>query len=91
MFLNTNSLIKSEQLSTKMELFGVKFAPILIPLERRLQTFAVLFWITTFLFMGPLSTSILVWLLWTKYRWITILYITWVIYDRYESVGYALI
>ena len=65
-----------------MELFGVKFAPFLIPLERRLQTFAVLFWITTFLFMGPLVSIILLLLLWTPYRWITILYITWVIYDR---------
>ena len=65
-----------------MEIFGVKFAPVLLPLERRLQTFAVLFWISSFLFMGPISTSILVWLLWTKYRWITILYLTWFIYDR---------
>ena len=65
-----------------MEIFGVKFAPVLLPLERRLQTFAVLFWISSFLFMGPTSTVILLWLLFTKYRWITILYLTWFIYDR---------
>ena len=64
-----------------MEIFGIQFAPFWIPFERRLQTFAVLFWISTFLFLGPTSSSILIYLLWTPYRWITILYVTWVIYD----------
>ena len=64
-----------------MEIFGLNFAPISIPFERRLQTFAVLFWITLFLFVGPLITILLVCLLFTSYWWITILYMTWVFFD----------
>ena len=64
-----------------MEIFGLNFAPISIPFERRLQTFAVLFWITLFLFVGPLITILLVCLLLTSYWWITILYMTWVFFD----------
>ena len=64
-----------------MEIFGMNFAPISIPFERRLQTFAVLFWITLFLFVGPLFTILLVCLLWTSYWWITISYMTWVFFD----------
>ena len=64
-----------------MEIFGLNFAPIFIPFERRLQTFAVLFWITLFLFVGPLITILLVCLLMTSYWWITILYMTWVFFD----------
>ena len=64
-----------------MELFGVKFAPFLVPFERRIQTLAVLYWITTFLFMGSIVATTLTILAFTQYRWITILYITWTIYD----------
>lgn len=42
---------------------------------------AVLYWISTFLFMPMVTTIILFALLFTYYRWITILYVTWCIYD----------
>ena len=64
-----------------MEILGVKFAPLLLPIERRLQTLAVFYWISTFLFLGFLTTSTLLLLAFSPYKWITILYITWLIYD----------
>jgi 2-acylglycerol O-acyltransferase 2 len=63
------------------QVMGIKFAPLMIPLERRLQTLAVLYWIATFLFMAGITSVILTILAFTSYRWITILYITWLVYD----------
>ncbi len=63
------------------QLLGVKFAPLLIPLERRLQTLAVFLWMAIFLFMGLLTTITLTMLAFTPFKWITILYVTWVIHD----------
>ncbi len=75
------SATSSFGLSEPHQVLGVRFAPLLIPFERRLQTLAVFLWISIFLFMGGLTTTILVVLALTPYKWITILYVTWVIYD----------
>ncbi|XP_069950298.1 2-acylglycerol O-acyltransferase 1 isoform X3 [Cherax quadricarinatus] len=63
--------------------YGPQFAPLNIPLNRRLQTFAVLFWMSTFLFMGAGSLFFLLYLFfYTKYWWVTLCYLTWFIGDR---------
>ena len=69
------------QSKTSFNIFGVEFAPLIIPLERRIQTLAVLYWISTFLFMGPLTCTIAFYLMFTQWKWIPILYVTWLIYD----------
>ena len=61
---------------------GMKFAPVNIPMNRRLQTFAVLYWISSILFQGLLATCLLLYLfLYTSYWWIPVLYTTWFFYD----------
>lgn len=63
--------------------YGPQFAPIRIPLRRRKQTFAVLFWMSTFLFMGTGSLFFLLYLFfYTQYWWVSLCYLTWFIGDR---------
>ncbi|XP_042206558.1 2-acylglycerol O-acyltransferase 1-like isoform X2 [Homarus americanus] len=63
--------------------YGPQFAPINIPLRRRFQTFAVLFWMSTFLFLGASSTLFLLYLFfYTKYWWVSLCYLTWFLGDR---------
>jgi hypothetical protein len=64
-----------------LKFFGIEFAPIYIPIERRLQTLAVFMWISFFLFLGSATGSFLVYLLYTDFNWITFLYAAWVVYD----------
>ena len=71
----SNSIIKS------WSIFGIKFAPLLIPLERRLQTLSVLLWISSYLTTGLLSSTAMYLLMSTSYWWITPMYLTWIVYD----------
>ena len=64
---------------------GIELAPLNVPLERRLQTLAVMYYIAMFFIFPP----ILVWLpiyllLYTKYWWCVVLYGAWFWYD-YDS------
>lgn len=69
-----------------MKFFGMEFAPVSIPMERRLQTFAVFFWVSSFFFMGPAILAFLVYLLfYTRFYWITLLYSAWYLADRHTS------
>jgi hypothetical protein len=61
---------------------GIEFAPLLIPIERRLQTLAVLYYCSEFLFIGFLTLFVLIYLLFTQYFFIPLLYFAWFIYDR---------
>lgn len=62
---------------------GVDFAPLVIPLERRRQTWAVFFWISSFFFMGPLATVFMVYLLfYTRFYFLPLLYLAWYVADR---------
>ena len=63
-------------------MFGLEFAPLKIPLRRRLQTLAVFYFCTEFLLLGFLSTALFVYLFFTRYYWISLLYIVWFYYDR---------
>ncbi|CAH1780642.1 unnamed protein product [Owenia fusiformis] len=66
-----------------MKVLGIEFAPLNIPLHRRLETLAVLQWTLCFLGLGfgCLFLSIYV-LFHTKYYWIVLLYLPWYYYDR---------
>ena len=63
-------------------LLGIQFAPLRIPLHRRLQTLAVLQWILSFLFLGIVCLLLTVYLCFTQLYFIPLLYIIWFIYDR---------
>jgi len=72
----------SETESNSLKILGMEFAPINISLERRLQTFAVLYWISSILFQGVFVTVLLTYLfIYTSYWWTTVLYATWFVYD----------
>lgn len=67
-----------------MNILGVEFAPLRIPLHRRLQTLAAAAWFITLAF-GSLILGIILPLyliLCTRLWWITILYLIWVYLDR---------
>ncbi|KAI1281857.1 2-acylglycerol O-acyltransferase 2 [Halotydeus destructor] len=61
---------------------GIEFAPLNVPLERRLQTLAVISFYGVIILSSPLALGLLLWLLFTKYYWLTCLYVTWYWYDR---------
>ncbi|XP_018568260.1 2-acylglycerol O-acyltransferase 2-like [Anoplophora glabripennis] len=62
-----------------MNILGIQFAPLFVPLERRLQTLAAATWILLMVFgnaIGPILTFYL--LVYTKYWWLTALYLFWI-------------
>ena len=64
------------------KIFGVEFAPFFLPLERRMQTFAVLYWMSTFLFFGPVFVLLSLYLFfYTRLWFLPVLYYTWLVYD----------
>lgn len=63
-------------------MLGIEFAPLKIPLQRRLQTLAVGYFTYQFLVLGFVFTSLIIYLLFTKYYWLSLLYLTWLLYDR---------
>jgi hypothetical protein len=64
-----------------VSIMGVEFAPLLIPLRRRLETFAVFQWTLSFLFLGPACLSLMIILLFTQLYPVPLLYLVWYIYD----------
>jgi len=62
---------------------GIEWAPIRIPIERRLQTLAVLCWISTFTLLNTVGTGLFLYVLFysSTYRWMPILYMAWAVYD----------
>ncbi|XP_078419837.1 2-acylglycerol O-acyltransferase 1-like isoform X3 [Cetorhinus maximus] len=59
----------------------IEFAPINIPLRRRIQTFAVLQWIFTFLFLGQCCLIVLLLLIFAGYWYIAAVYSVWLYLD----------
>ncbi len=75
-----------------MKFLNIEFAPLFIPLQRRLQTFAVLCFVFSFLNnLSVLGTILLGYLLFTRFYWLTLLYIAFYVYDRHacEEGGYS--
>ena len=67
-----------------MKILGVEFSPLSIPLERRLQTFAVFFWMGLFVASTLLCLPwlLLAYLLLFSRLWLfALLYVAWLYYD----------
>ena len=67
-----------------MKFLTIKFSPLFVPLKRRWETFAVFFWMGTFIFstilLGPLIILIYI-ICFTDYAWCGLAYILWIIFD----------
>ncbi|XP_062870265.1 2-acylglycerol O-acyltransferase 2 isoform X1 [Trichomycterus rosablanca] len=55
----------------------MKFAPVDVPLQRRLQTVAVLQWVFSFLGLAPCCIVLFLYLLFTRFWLVSVLYATW--------------
>lgn len=64
-----------------MEIFGIQFAPLNVPLQRRLQTLAAAIWMVV-LFSGGTGIGgflvVLYFIAFTRYWWLTVLYLFWI-------------
>lgn len=69
----------------RMKILGIEFAPLDIPMQRRLQTLAVVHYTYIFLFMGFGLLFFFLYLLFTDYYYIPLLYALWYYYDRHTS------
>ncbi|XP_021962460.1 2-acylglycerol O-acyltransferase 1 isoform X2 [Folsomia candida] len=82
-----NRIISSYHGGGGKKMLGVEFAPLSIPMARRLQTFAVASWILTFFIMGPGSLFLLMYLLLhpghTLVRALPLVYAVWFLLDRH--------
>jgi len=66
-----------------VKLFGVEFAPLNTPLERRYQTLAAMMWFITLVFGGVIGWSMVAFLVFRTPLWhVTLLYLLWMFYDR---------
>lgn len=65
-----------------MKVLGMELAPLSVPMERRLQTFSVLHYTYIFLFMGFGMIALFIYLLFTDYYYIPLLYFIWYYFDR---------
>ncbi|RWS17774.1 2-acylglycerol O-acyltransferase 2-like protein [Dinothrombium tinctorium] len=64
------------------KILGIEFAPLHLPLRRRLQTLAVFLGATEFMMAGIWSTIFMIFLLFTPFFIIPLLYFAWMIYDK---------
>jgi hypothetical protein len=65
-----------------MKIFNIEFSIIHVPIERRLQTLSVCFFV--FLFLQGLTLlgyATFIYLLFTRFYWITLVYIVWYYFD----------
>ncbi len=90
---DANTLLTTKGASLRLEdvisgpqgwrLFNVNFAPLFMPLERRLQTLAVSLQFGIFLFSGVISILTMVYLFFftSSLKFIPLLYLAWMAYD----------
>ena len=77
-----NSVKVASNPNKMVQILGIKFAPLVVPLERRLQTFSVLLLVGIFGFF-PLVCCLLILylLLFTNLYFISVGYLAWMFYD----------
>ncbi|XP_059163571.1 2-acylglycerol O-acyltransferase 1-like isoform X2 [Physella acuta] len=68
-----------------MKILGIEFAPLSIPMERRLQTVGALHYTYAFLFFGFGMLFVFLYLLFTNYYFVPLAYLAWYFYDRDTS------
>ncbi|XP_070538482.1 2-acylglycerol O-acyltransferase 1-like [Ptychodera flava] len=67
---------------TMAKMLGIEFAPLSIPLHRRLETMAVVKYTFIFVAMGFSCLFLAAYiLLFTRYYWLVLLYLAWLAYD----------
>ncbi|XP_056451361.1 2-acylglycerol O-acyltransferase 2 [Gadus chalcogrammus] len=59
----------------------IAFAPRVVPLDRRLQTAAVLQWVFSFLGLAPTCIALFLYLVFTRFWLVSVLYAIWWFYD----------
>lgn len=64
-----------------MKILGIEFAPLNIPLSRRIQTLCCFQWVLTFIFGGFGCLFVAIFLLFTRLWWVMPLYLCWYMYD----------
>jgi hypothetical protein len=64
-----------------MQVLGIHFAPLWIPIERRLQMGAVLAFTLSFTLLPIVSFFVLLYFMFTDYYWIALGYVLWIYYD----------
>ena len=60
---------------------AVKWVPLRVPIERRLQTLAVMFYCSMFMVFPFLSIVLAIFLLFTPLFWLSLGYFAWIFYD----------
>lgn len=64
----------------------VKFAPVNIPIKRRVETLSAASWIFSLIFAGLVCCLLTLYLImYTRFWWITILYLVWMVIDRHTG------
>lgn len=67
-----------------MAVLGVQWAPLNTPLQRRVQTLAVVVWFVTFVFGGLAAWAALALVaMYTRYWWLVLAYLAWMFADRH--------
>ncbi|XP_067889181.1 2-acylglycerol O-acyltransferase 2 [Heterodontus francisci] len=62
----------------------IDFAPLRIPFRRRVQTAAVLLWVFSFLALAQCCVVLSIILLFTRFWFVPVLYVTWWYWDRHK-------
>lgn len=68
-----------------MKLLGMEFAPLNIPLHRRLETLAAASWFLIVAFGGFIAILLSIYLLFTRFWWLMLLYYLFIYLDRETS------
>lgn len=68
-----------------MPLLGIEFAPIFVPLERRLQTLSAASWFVIMAFGPFICFFATIYMMFTKFMYFALLYIAWLIVDRHTA------
>jgi len=66
-----------------MKILGIEFAPVFIPITRRLQTFAVIAWPASLTILPMVLIILFLILLFTPLFWVTVALVTWYVFDIY--------